>query len=202
MQVYVELTDKRAFACAVDWPGWCRAGKDEGTALEQLMSYQDRYADVVKRAGLAFDPGAPHVVERVPGNATTSFGAPGVVPALDAGALVTADAVALLEASWQLLDDVAAHAPAELRKGPRGGGRERDGVVQHVVSAEAAYARKVGVKHKEPAFSDVAAVRALRADIVAALRAATPDTSWPPRYFVRRTAWHVLDHAWEIQDKS
>jgi hypothetical protein len=202
MEVYVEATDKKAFACSVEWPGWCRSGKDEGAALEHLMAYQDRYADVARRAGVGFDPGEPHVVARLPGNATTTFGAPGVVPQLDEGAPVTVDAITILEASWALLTDVAHDAPAELRKGPRGGGRDRDKVVQHVVSAEAAYARKVGVKHREPAMADAEAVAALRSDIVAALRAPTAPTAWPPRYFLRRTAWHVLDHAWEIQDRS
>jgi hypothetical protein len=25
---------------------------------------------------------------------------------------------------------------------------------------------------------------------------------WLPRYFVRRVAWHALDHAWEIEDRA
>jgi hypothetical protein len=202
MQVYVEATDKKAFACAVDWPGWCRAGKDEDAALAQLIEYQDRYAEVARLAGVAFRPGKPEVVERLPGNATTTFGAPGVVPSLDTGAKVTDKAIDLLSASWQYLGGVAASSPAELRKGPRGGGRDRDKMLQHVLGAEAAYARQIGVKHKEPDFADRAAVQAVRDDIVAALRVGPKDTKWPPRYFVRRTAWHVLDHAWEMQDRS
>jgi hypothetical protein len=201
MKVYVEAADKKAFACAVDWPGWCRAGKDEDAAVASLVAYTDRYAGVAELAGVAFRPGKPDVVERVEGNATTAFGAPGVVPALDERAKVTDKVIALLEASWAYLDGVAASSPAELRKGPRGGGRDRDKMLQHVVGAESAYARQIGVKHKEPEFSDRAAVQALRADIVAALRAGVKDTKWPPRYFVRRTAWHVLDHAWEMQDR-
>ena len=201
MQVYVEAGSKRAFACAVDWPGWCRAGKDEAAAVERLIDYTDRYAEVARLAGLPFSPAVPQVVERLSGNATTDFGAPGVVPALDAGQPATATDIALLEASWRLLDRIAGGSPAELRKGPRGGGRDRDKMLQHVVSAESAYARTIGVKHKEPGFADTAAVAAMRSDIVAALRAGVSETKWPPRYFVRRTAWHVLDHAWEMQDK-
>jgi hypothetical protein len=202
MKAYVEAADKKAFACAVDWPGWCRAGKDEDAAVASLLAYQDRYAEVVALAGVAFRPGMAYVVEGLPGNATTAFGAPGVVPALDQGVKVTDQTVALLEATWAYLSDVASSAPAELRKGPRGGGRDRDKMLQHVVSAEAGYARQIGVKHKEPDFADRAAVQALRADILAALRSGLKDTKWPPRYFVRRTAWHVLDHAWEMQDRS
>jgi hypothetical protein len=202
LRVYVEATDKKAFACSVDWPGWCRSGKDEAAALERLRAYEARYAEVARGAVAAFEPGEPEIVERVQGNATTTFGAPGVVPACDADAPVTREAIALLKASWQYLADVAAAAPTELRKGPRGGGRDRDKVVQHVVSAEASYARQIGVKHKEPAFTDTAAVAALRDDIVTALASGVVGTRWPPAYFVRRTAWHVLDHAWEIQDRS
>jgi hypothetical protein len=25
---------------------------------------------------------------------------------------------------------------------------------------------------------------------------------WTARYYVRRSAWHVLDHAWEIEDRA
>jgi hypothetical protein len=202
MRLYVEATDKKAFACAVEWPGWCRSGKDEPAAIEHLLEYADRYGEVARLAGLDFRPGPPHVVERVTGNATTTFGAPGVVPALDLDVPVSPEQVAILKASWTLLSDVAATSPAELRKGPRGGGRDRDGVVQHVLGAEAAYARKIGVRHREPAFTDADAVQAMRDDIEAALIAGATGQSWPPSYFLRRAAWHVLDHAWEIQDKT
>jgi hypothetical protein len=93
-----------------------------------------------------------------------------------------------------------------LRKGPRGGGRDRDKMLQHVISAEAAYARKLGVLHKEPALGDTTAIKALRADIVDVLRTARSgdplrENGWPPRYAARRIAWHVLDHAWEMEDR-
>jgi hypothetical protein len=202
MKVYVEAADKKAFACAVDWPGWCRAGKDEDAAVASLVAYTDRYAEVVDVAGVAFRPGKPEVVERVPGNATTTFGAPGVVPALDQGAKVTEQAISLLVASWEYLGRVAASSPAELQKGPRGGGRDRDKMLQHVLGAESAYARQIGVKHKEPDLTELAAVQELRDDILVSLRAGVTETKWPPRYFVRRAAWHVLDHAWEMQDRS
>lgn len=28
------------------------------------------------------------------------------------------------------------------------------------------------------------------------------EKGWPPRYAARRIAWHVLDHAWQIEDRS
>ena len=113
----------------------------------------------------------------------------------------------LVEASWEFLDGVAASAPAALRKGPRGGGRDRDKMRQHVVSAEASYARMLGIKHQEPAFDDADAVAALRHDIVAVLRQPSDGSrltpkGWTQRYAARRVAWHVLDHAWEMQDRA
>jgi hypothetical protein len=102
---------------------------------------------------------------------------------------------------------VVAGAPAELRKGPRGGGRDRDKIVDHVFGAEAAYARKLGIKHPKPARDDRAAIDALRGEILTVLRAPSDGSppvpkGWPPRYAARRIAWHALDHAWEIEDRS
>jgi hypothetical protein len=210
--VYLEVGKRRVFACSVEWPGWCRSGKDEESALEALADYVPRYAVVAKQAGKRFSARAGDdldVVERVPGSATTDFGAPGVVPDLDAEPLTApaaAKMVDLVVASWAVLDQVAKKSPAELRKGPRGGGRDRDKMLQHVISAEAAYARKLDVLHKEPKLGDSAAVQALRDDIVAVLRAARSgdpvrEKGWPPRYAARRIAWHVLDHAWEMEDR-
>jgi hypothetical protein len=210
--VYLEVTDKKVFACSVDWPGWCRSGKDEDAALGALADYAPRYAVVAEKAGKRFAGKTGYdleVVERIKGNATTSFGAPGVVPKLDAQDLTAAQAKRLVElvvAAWDVLDEVAAVTPKSLRKGPRGGGRDRDKMVQHVISAEAAYARKIGVKHKEPQSRDKAAITALRDDIEATLLAARdggrPEKGWPPRYAARRIAWHVLDHVWEMQDRT
>ena len=196
--VYLEVGRKRVFAAAVDWPGWCRSGKDEAGALEALAAAAPRYAVVAKAAGLEL-PAEPsfEVVERVEGDATTEFGAPGKVPALDREALGPKEAERLadiLAASWGVLDRVVAKAPAELRKGPRGGGRDRDKVVEHVVAAEESYGRQVGVKEKDP--------KRRRAAILEALRAPVEGSKWPARYAARRLAWHVLDHAWEIEDRS
>ena len=210
--VYLEVGKKRVFACSVDWPGWCRSGKDEEAALEALADYAARYAVVADRAGKRFSSRVGEdldVVERVKGTATTEFGAPGVVPILDAAALTAhaaQKAADLVVASWAVLDTVAESSPAALRKGPRGGGRDRDKMLQHVISAEAAYARKLGVRHQEPMLGDTAAITALREDIVDVLRAARSgdplrDNGWPPRYAARRIAWHVLDHAWEMEDR-
>jgi hypothetical protein len=196
--VYLEVGSKKVFACAVDWVGWARAGKTEEEALDALADYLDRYRVVPERAGITFP--ANHtfdVVERVTGNAGTDFGAPGVVPLLDLPPLKKAQAVKLaklVEASWWTLDSVVKGAPAALRKGPRGGGRDRDKVVEHVSEAEKSYAAKMLLPPKERD----------RESIAVALQTAVGhvEWKWPPRYLARRVAWHVLDHAWEIEDKS
>jgi hypothetical protein len=195
--VYLEVGSKRVFACAADWPGWCRSGKTDDAALEALADYAPRYRVVAEEAGVPFALHPFDVVERVAGDATTDFGAPGKVPAIDtATPLPKREAqrlAALVEASWTVFDRVVAGAPAALRKGPRGGGRDRDPMVAHVVDAEASYARKLGLGKGQ----------ASRDAILDALRTATSeDVKWPVRYVARRIAWHVLDHAWEIEDKS
>ena len=209
--VYLETGRRRVFAGALDWPGWCRSGKTEEGALEALATYADRYAPVAAEAGIPL-PDDPRfdVMERLPGGATTDFGAPQAIAEADRRPLSGKEAerhAALVEAAWAVFDRVVATAPAVLRKGPRGGGRDRDAIVDHVLGAEASYARTLGVRHRQPARDDTAAVTALRQAIAAALR--MPSTGepltpkgWPPRYAARRIAWHVLDHAWEIEDKS
>ena len=195
MPVYLEVAPKQVFACAVDWPGWSRKGRTEEAAIELLLETAPRWAAVADEAGMRFsEPTSVDVVERVKGDATTEFGAPGAIPKLDRAPLTKPQAkklVAIVQAAWTVLDRVAANSPAELRKGPRGGGRDRDKMLEHVANAEAAYAGKLGLAKEERT----------REGIVAALLAADPDTKWPPRYAARRIAWHVVDHAWEMEDK-
>ena len=200
MDVALEIGSKKVFASALDWPGWCRSGKTDDAALEALAAYADRYAPVVKAAGLRLPMRLRlDVVERLPGSGATDFGVPDKPATADHRPLTKAQAATLadiLEASWATFDRVVAGAPAELRKGPRGGGRDRDAIAAHVAEAEGSYARMIGLPAK-----------ATRADIVAAVRAARdpmPDRpkGWPYRYAARRIAWHVLDHAWEIEDRS
>jgi hypothetical protein len=207
IRVYLEIGGKRTFASAADWPGWSRSGKDEHAALEALAAYAPRYAAVTKLAGVPLPAGTPvfEVVERMAGNATTDYGAPGI-PAKDESKPLTARQASrmsdLLEACWTYLDRVVAKAPAELRKGPRGGGRDRDKMFDHVLGAETEYAKGIGVRLEQPEGRDMAAVRAFRKSILKGIDNAKPGTKWPVTYAVRRTAWHALDHAWEIEDRS
>jgi hypothetical protein len=211
--VYLEIGDKRVFASALEWPGWTRSGKDELRALETLAAYAPRYASVPKIARIEFAIGAKpsfKVVERVKGNATTDYGAPGIQANSDTKTLTPGEAdriSALLAASWKVFDAAVAKAPAELRKGPRGGGRDRDKIADHILDAESGYTPKLGLKLKTPSRGDKAAVQATRKAILDAIRASagspqTGEKRWPPRYVARRMAWHLLDHAWEIEDRS
>ena len=194
LDVVVEVVPKRAFASALGWPGWCRSGKDEEGALEALATCRDRYAVVATEAGLLLPEDLElHVVERAAGTTTTTFGAPDVRSAHEAGP-VPDDELALLAASWRVLDRVVGAAPATLRKGPRGGGRDRDAVLAHVTEAQHSYARKAGVRLTPAERADT---ERARRELLAALRSGEGD-----RYWVRRATWHVLDHVWEIEDKS
>jgi hypothetical protein len=198
--VYLEVATKKVFACSVDWPGWARSAKAEEDALEALAAYAERYRRVAEEAGVRFPKSVADtfdVTERVKGDASTDFGVPGMPIKADATPLTKAQAerlATLVEATWTVFDRVVKASPAELRKGPRGGGRDRDKMVAHVVEAEASYFRKVGVKDGRDAFLD-----ALRT-----ARQPQPELkikSWPWRYAARRVAWHVLDHAWEMEDR-
>jgi hypothetical protein len=149
-------------------------------------------------------------VERLPGSATTDFGAPDRAVASDGEPLSATEAeriAALVAASWRVFDRAINRAPAELKKGPRGGGRDRAAVVEHVLAAETAYARKIGVRQRQPKAADAAAVAAFRDSILDALRGGhetspVVERGWPRRYAARRIAWHVLDHAWELEDRG
>ena len=196
-RVYFEEGKSSVFAAAIDWPGWCRRAKTNDVALEALLEYQDRYAAVLS---VPFKPGKLEVVGSVAGNATTDFGAPGVESPWDFEAITSRDLkrqVTVLEDIWRFFDGVIDGAPAKMRKGPRGGRRDRDDIVAHVQEAERHYCSKLGTR--VPPRTPWVAQRAV---VVGALLAGSPEGTWPSRYSVRRLAWHVLDHAWEIEDKS
>ena len=208
--VTLESGPRKTFARAIDWPGWSRAGKTPELAMEALERSAARYAVVAENAGEPFEPTEYDVVEEVPGGGGTDFGVPSVVTDLDARPTDSSDAnrlVRLVEAAWVTLDRVTAAAPAELRKGPRGGGRDRDKMVAHVIEAEWAYAREIGIKMRQPDSTDPAAVDLMRSTMLDVLREPTDGSPlagrrWTARYAAARIAWHALDHAWEMEDRS
>lgn len=220
MQVYVEIGAKRAIANAVEWYGWARGGRDESSAVETLLAYAPRYAQAMAGTHLDFRPpsslSALKVVTRLPGDAGTEFGAVSVPFPGDARPLSTAELArcqAIIEACWRALDGTAAAAAGrELRKGPRGGGREVDEIVRHVAEAERSYLSRIGRKAPAVDTPDLAALQAVtRQAVLDGLVSAVRDgvepygprggRRWSPREFVRHVAWHALDHAWEIEDR-
>lgn len=220
INVYLEIGQKRTFAGAIDWPGWCRSGRDEASALQALLDYRPRYGGVLHAARIEFPTPAVvaefAVVERLEGNATTDFGAPSLAPSSDTQPVDDAELEhlqRLLKACWQAFDKAVQTASGkELRKGPRGGGRDLEGIIRHVLGAEAGYLSGLGGKVKqgeaealseELARTREAVMNALAAAAHGEIPARGPrgGVRWTPRYFVRRAAWHVLDHVWEIEDR-
>jgi hypothetical protein len=209
--------NKRVFACAIEWPGWARSGRDEEAALEALFAYALRYARVLRGTRLGFqvpqDVSALAVVERLRGTATTDFGAPDVSPAADAKPVPDTDLrrfTTLFRACWRAFDRAAEAAEnVELTKGPRGGGRDLEKIVDHVLGSDESYLSMIGAKAPKGG-PDGRAERVRRAVIggldVAVRQGVPPGPRggkrWTPRYFVRRTVWHSLDHAWEIEDRT
>jgi hypothetical protein len=215
VEVAVEIGRRRTFATALRWPGWCRSGRDEEAALETLLSYAPRYADVVGGRVRGFTPPqsvtALAVAERIPGDASTDFGAPGAPPSVDARPVAGRELArleAILRACWSALDEAARSAEGlVLRTGPRGGGRDLAGIRTHVLEADLAYLGRLGAD--APAGAPHGEVReAFVEALEARARGEVPDVGprggkrWSPRFAVRYTAWHALDHAWEIEDRS
>lgn len=220
MDVYLEIGKKRTFAGALDWPGWCRSGPDEASALQALVDHGPRYARVLRAKEFGFL--APisisdfKVIERMKGNATTDFGAPDLAPSADAKTVNDAELQrfkAILKACWRFFDATTRSATGhELRKGPRGGGRELDGIIQHILGSDAGYLSGLGWKVKlDESAKPSEELKRIRKSILDALTAAAHGEvaergprggiRWKPRYFVGRVAWHILDHAWEIEDR-
>jgi hypothetical protein len=219
--VSLERGDKRTFATAVDWPGWARAGRDDASALQALLDSAPRYARVVAGTTLGFEAptnvSAFTVVERHAGSATTDFGAPAAELDGDASAVTASELArmrALIEASWRAFDGAAKKASGKaLAKGPRGGGRPLDDIARHVRDAEAGYLSALGSPFKaDPRDNPASQLKRARAavleDIAASARGEFPAKGprggkrWTARFFARRLAWHALDHAWEIEDRT
>jgi len=219
IEVYVEKGQKRTFAGALDWPGWTRSGSDEAAALQALLDYGPRYAGVLRGTPLRFR--APRtvrdlkVVEKLKGGAGTNEGWPQAYPLADSAEMTEADiqrAGEMLQACWRKLDEVVkASQGRALRKDSDGRGRDLEKVLRHVLQGHSLYLSELGAK-PSPATDGLprARLRAIRPVTLQALRKAARGKlgstrprggSWSPRYFVRRAAWHILDHAWEIEDR-
>lgn len=218
-RVFVEQGAKRTFAGAVEWPGWCRSAKDEAGALDVLAAYAPRYRAAIKAAGVKF-PAAKElpklrVVERVPGTTTTDFGATDARLKDDDRRLDENELgrlTKLLSACWDAFDGSAeAASGVALAKGPRGGGRSVDAMRAHIFESERAYLGQLGGTFDPKSIPKAQHATQIRKAFLAALsarvRGELPDRGprgglrWTPQYAIRRSAWHSLDHAWEIQDR-
>jgi len=196
-RVYIEEGTKTVFAVSLDWPGWCRRAKSADLAIEALDEYRERYANIITAT---FRPGTFEIVGTTNGNATTDFGAPDSRGPWDSASLEPGEfhrQISVLKDCWNYFDAVVDDAPPELRRGPRGGGRDRDAIVDHVREAERAYCSRVGARVAPRTPWDEQ-----RDIVVTTLKASTANAKWPSAYAIRRIAWHIVDHAWEIEDKS
>jgi len=215
LRVILELGKKRrVVAGAMDWPGLDRWGATEDRALEKLLAYVPRYAGIAERAGLA---GAyarardVEVVERVPGSSSTDFWGFAHLPSqIEAEVLPAPDLerrLDLLGACWAYFDDIAARMSPDLRPGPRSAGRTRDQIIRHVYLNEPEqWSKKVEVRTPLENVLNSAGLAAHRAAYVDAIRTynaeGKPARGWPIQFLIRRTAHHVMDHAWEMEDRD
>ena len=213
---------KKVVAVAADWPGLERGATTGEAAIERLLSYIPRYAPVAKLAGMEAEfatstksmtsttSSAVDVVEQYPGTGSTdfwgiSFGFSGI----DHEAMSDEELereLTLMRACWAFFDDVRSRVSAEMQKGPRGGGRDRDRIVRHTIFAEQDWAKGLGVRVPEGAALSNEELSAYREAYCSAIRTFHSEgkmaRKWPLRYLIRHTAFHTLDHAWEMQDKD
>jgi len=215
LRVILEVgTKRRVVAGAMDWPGLDRWGTSEDDALSELSSYLPRYAGVAERAGMgsafARARGAA-VVERVPGSSSTDFWGIAHVPSqIEREVLPPADLERRLDlvcACWACFDDLAARVSPELRPGSRSGGRSRDQIIRHVYGTEPdQFSRRVEVRTPIAVVMTPDGLATHRQEFLDAIRAynaeGRPARTWPIQFLVRRTAHHVMDHAWELEDRN
>ena len=207
---------KKVAAVAPDWPGLERGAKTGEAAIERLRSYLPRYAPVAKLAGMeaAFAPiTGVDVVERYLGTGSTDFwGISFAFSSIDQQPMsdeALERELTLMRACWVFFDDVRSRVSAEMQRGPRGGGRDRDRIVRHTLAAEQDWAKKLDVRTPQDAMltdEGLNVLKAYRDEYCNAIRALHSQNKmarkWPLRYLTRHTAFHTLDHAWEMEDKD
>jgi hypothetical protein len=208
--------EKRSVAFGVDWPGWSRGAKSAELALQALETYRERYRPVVGLAGMSpeFDAAGPlEIVEDKVGTGSTDFWGISFSPsATEQGPMGEAEferAITLLRACWAYFDGVAARVSPVMRKGVRGGGRDRDRIISHTVRVESEdFATRVGLRIPEGGALTPDGLREYREAYVAAMRTYNagrfekPMRSWTLPFLIRHSGFHTLDHAWEMEDKD
>jgi hypothetical protein len=206
--------EKRVVAVAPDWPGLERGAKSGEAAIETWRSYLPRYAKVTRLAGMDAEFAAISdidVVEQYRGTGSTDFwGISFAFSSIDGQRMSSEDLgreLTLMGACWTFFDEVRGRVSAEMRKGSRGGGRDRDRIVRHVLGVEQDWARKIGVRTPEGAVvTDDEGLRTYRDAYCTAIRGFHSEgkmaRTWPLRYLIRHTGYHTMDHAWEMEDKD
>jgi hypothetical protein len=208
--------DKRSVAFSLDWPGWSRGAKTAVLALETLEAYRERYRPVATLAGLSDEfaaAGPLEVVEEKVGTGSVDFWGISFSPSsTEQGPMEEAAlerGITILQACWAFFDGVAARVSPEMRKGPRGGGRDRDRIIRHTIRTESEdFAKQVGIRIPEEAALTPEGLRQHREAYLAAMRAynagdvAKRMRSWSLPFLIRHSAFHMLDHAWEMEDKD
>ena len=205
---------RRVVAAATDWPGLDRWGATDEGALAKLTSYLPRYTAVADRAGLADEFARQReieVIERYPGSSSTDFwGIAHVTSETERAVLPANDLerrLTLLQACWAYFDDVAANVSEELKPGSRSGGRSRDQIVRHVYCGEPdQMSRKIEVRTPLEVVLTPQGLGAHRVAYLDAFRTynadGKPARSWSIQFLIRRTGQHVMDHAWELEDRD
>jgi len=204
---------KKVVAVAPDWPGLERGAKTGEAAIERLQSYLPRYAKVAKLAGMDAEFAAittVDVVEQYAGTGSTDFwGVSFAFSGIDRQDMSSDELereLTLMQACWAFFDDVRSRVSAEMQKGPRGGGRDRDQIVRHTFGNEQDWAAGIGVLTPQDAMLTNDGLKAQRDSYRKAIQAfhcqGKMARTWPLRYLIRHTAYHTLDHAWEMEDKD
>lgn len=209
MDIYIETGPKVVFASAVDWPGYARKGKSDDEAVDALMDYGKRYASVMTKLGFK-PPKSVKIVERVKGTHGTDFGVLAIEPKVDLTKKISPaehkKLEKILKASWAAFDAAAKqHARKKLSVGPRGGGRDIAKMTEHVFEADVSYLSCIGARYKGKDMDEMreeAIARLARHVAGEPVENKRQKPPWSPRYYVRRAAWHALDHAWEIEDRA
>jgi hypothetical protein len=204
---------KKVVAVAPDWPGLARGAKTGEAATERLLSYLPRYAQVAKLAGkdaefanITF----VDVVEQYPGTSSTDFwGISFAFSSIDRQEMSCDELereLTLMQACWAFFDEVRSRVSAEMQKGPRGGGRNRDQIFRHTFVTEQDWAKRIGVLTPQEEMLTDEGLKAHRDAYCNAIREFHSQgkmaRKWPLRFLIRRTAFHTIDHAWEMEDKD
>src|SRR5258708_10338135 len=204
---------KKVAAVAPDWPGLERGAITGEGAIEKLHAYLPRYAQVAKLAGMDGEFAAiatVDIAEQYPGTGSTDFwGISFAFSSIDGQDISSGELereLTLMQACWAFLDDVRSRVSAEMLKGPRGGGRDRDRIVRHTLGVEQDWATKLGVLTPDGVVLIDEGLSAYREAYLTAIRAFHAQgklaRTWPLRYLIRHTAFPTLDHAWEMEDKD